>query len=179
MIRRIVPAALCAVLIAPGSMRAHAAVLGRPSVDSVSVGSALPGPPARAAGDSADARHTRAQAPGDTAAAPSNRFLLLLPNRYLTSTSLTFTSQFRQNADRLLGFDVYRASRFECATLGAGAGMTVGMAAGAFGMMTGAWDERSALCIGGAMTALGALYGGWLKADDPKFNLRIRLEPNR
>jgi hypothetical protein len=165
MIRRIVPAALCAVLIAPGSMRAHAAVLGRPSVDSVSVGSALPGPPARAA--------------GDTAAAPSNRFLLLLPNRYLTSTSLTFTSQFRQNADRLLGFDVYRASRFECATLGAGAGMTVGMAAGAFGMMTGAWDERSALCIGGAMTALGALYGGWLKADDPKFNLRIRLEPNR
>jgi hypothetical protein len=93
--------------------------------------------------------------------------------------TLTFSLKFGSRADRFSGFRMYRASRYECAFQGAGMGMTLGMAAGAFGMMTGDLKEREAWYICGAMAALGALYGGLIKADDPKWNVRIRWDRDR
>jgi hypothetical protein len=120
------------------------------------------------------------QAPEDSSAAPPVRSLLLLPDRFCrTNTTLTFTMRPTESANKLMGFELYKASRLECAYRGAGMGMTVGMAAGAFGMMAGTWDERETWYIAGAMAALGTLYGGLFKADDPKWNLRIRIEPDR
>ena len=78
----------------------------------------------------------------------------------------------------LFGYEVYKASPYECALQGMGAGMTVGMAAGAFGMMTGAWDERQAWYITGAAAAAGAILGT-VKSDDPEWNIRIRWDPDR
>ncbi len=47
--------------------------------------------------------------------------------------------------------------------------------AGAFGQMTGAWDEDTAFAIAGALAVFGALYGEGVKADDDGWNLQIRL----
>jgi hypothetical protein len=116
----------------------------------------------------------------DTSAAPPVRSYLFLPDRfYNTGTTLTFSARPRGIIDGMLGFETYRATRRECALQGAGMGMRLGMAAGAFGMMAGAWDEKETWYIAGAMTALGALYGGLFKADDPKFNLRVRVKTER
>ncbi|UCF04401.1 MAG: hypothetical protein JSV33_10700 [bacterium] len=109
----------------------------------------------------------------------SNSVLFLSNNDYLMNRTLTFSLKFGARSDRFSGFQIYRASRYECAFRGAGMGMTLGMAAGAFGMMTGDLDEKEAWYICGAMAALGALYGGLIKADDPTWNVRIRWDPDR
>ena len=155
MIRRDVIAMLIALSMLPAVSRARSADDGEapPQADTTSVDSST--------------------------VAPSGSLLFLPDHFYRTSTTLTFSMRPHMSADRLYGFERYKASPLECAYQGAGMGMTLGMAAGAFGMMAGAWDERETWYIAGAMAALGSLYGGFFKADDPKWNLRIRLEPDR
>lgn len=116
----------------------------------------------------------------DSSAVFTRSTLLFLSDYpYKPETSLPQSIYLGKGNSTLLNFEVYRASRLECALQGASAGMTLGMATGAFGMMTGTWDERSAWYITGAMAAFGAIFGGTVKADDPTWNLRIRWEPNR
>ncbi|UCG53357.1 MAG: hypothetical protein JSW58_07335 [Candidatus Latescibacterota bacterium] len=79
----------------------------------------------------------------------------------------------------MFGYETYRLSRLECAIQGADIGMTLGLAVGALGMTTGAWDERTSWYLAGAMAALGAFFGGSAKADDPRWNLRVRWHPDR
>ncbi len=104
--------------------------------------------------------------------------MLRTDGRFRFGTVLPFSSQFSINTHTMFGYEVYRASRYECALQGAGAGMTMGMATGAFGMMTGAWDEREAWYIAGAAAAMGAIFGT-VKSDDPEWNIRIRWDPDR
>lgn len=155
MIRRGVIAVLVTLLMLPAGSRARPAAGGEapPQADTTSL---------------------------DSSTVASSGSLLFLPDHfYRMSTTLTFSMRPHMSADRLYGFERYKASPLECAYQGAGMGMTLGMAAGAFGMMAGAWDERETWYIAGAMAALGSLYGGIFKADDPKWNLRIRVEPDR
>jgi hypothetical protein len=118
-------------------------------------------------------------AQSDSSTARSFDMLLLeMYNRRRPATSISFYSRPNLNLYTLYGYEVYKASPYECVLRGAGAGMSLGMAAGAFGMMTGAWNERQAWYIAGAAAAAGALFGR-AKSDDPEWNIRIRLKPDR
>lgn len=129
---------------------------------------------ARPAGESATA------ASPDSAAFTSLTYSLLPDHRWLASPTITvMSSSFPEQAERLLGWERYRATPEECAVTGASLGLSLGGAAGALGMMAGAWGEDETLAIAGAAAALGAIYGGLFKADDPEWNLRIRLRPER
>lgn len=119
-------------------------------------------------------------AAGDSTEALSADAFVFRPNYDLLSgKALTLSMRPEYNTRNMFGFEVYKASRLECALYGAGAGASLGMATGAFGMMTGTWDERTAWYITGAMAAFGAVFGGGIKADDPGWNLRIRWDPDR
>ncbi len=104
--------------------------------------------------------------------------MLMMDNRTRVATSLSFYGRPDLNLPALYGYEVYRASPYECTLRGAGMGMSLGMAAGAFGMMTGAWDERRAWYIAGAAAAGGALFGR-AKSDDPGWSIGVRLKPDR
>ena len=101
----------------------------------------------------------------------------MMDERRRAATSLSFYSRPDINMHLFYGYRVYRASPYECALQGMGAGMTVGMAAGALGRMTGAWDERRAWYVAGAAAAAGALLGTF-KSDDPEWNIRIEWDPD-
>ena len=117
--------------------------------------------------------------PEDSSSAYSlDMLLLLMEDRLQSSTSLSFYSHPDINRHTMFGYEVYRVSPYECALKGAGTGMTLGMATGAFGMMTGAWDERRAWYIAGAAAVAGAIFGT-AKSDDPEWNIRIRWDPDR
>jgi hypothetical protein len=104
---------------------------------------------------------------------------LTLPGHYYRPTiNYELTMPDRPATPNLSGFEVYRLSSMQCTLKGAGAGMTAGMMAGAFGQMVGAWDEKSAFAIGGAMAIFGALYGNY-RQDDDGWNLNIRLDQDR
>ena len=152
---RAVAAIIIFLLIIPGVSHGQ----GKQSADTLSAGS-MP-------------------AQSDSSTAQSFDLLLLqMYNRKQPATSLSFYSRPDFNTQMLLRYEIYRASVYECALRGAGAGMSIGMAAGAFGMMTGAWDERRAWTIAGAAAAVGALFGT-AKSDDPKWSIRVRLDPDR
>lgn len=104
--------------------------------------------------------------------------MLMMDRRSQASTTVSLYSRPDLNLGLLSGYRVYKASPYECTLRGMGAGMTVGMAAGAFGMMTGAWDERRAWYVAGAAAAMGAIFGR-VKSDDPEWNIRIRWDPDR
>lgn len=101
-----------------------------------------------------------------------------------------FSRRFEENGARPLstylatsarefyGIERYEMSKFECALSGADTGLTLGLIAGALGMMAGLWDERSAWYIAGAAAVLGA-FRGVSKADDPAFSVRLRWEEDR
>ena len=130
---------------------------------------------AHPAGESATAA-----VPDSSAPFTSLTYSLLPDRRWLASPTITvMSSSFPEQAERLLGWERYKATPEECAWTGASLGLALGGAAGALGMMSGAWGEDETLAIAGAATALGAIYGGLFKADDPKWNLRIRLRPER
>ena len=101
---------------------------------------------------------------------------LTLPRHYYhTKIDYSLTMPERSQTPNLSGYEVYRLSQMQCTLKGAGMGMTAGFMAGAFGEMAGAWNEKSAFAIAGAMAVFGALYGG-KKADEPGWNLQIRLD---
>jgi hypothetical protein len=104
--------------------------------------------------------------------------MLMMDRRREPATSVSFYSRPDLNLGLLSGYRVYRASTLECTLRGMGAGMTAGMAAGAFGMMTGTWNEREAWYIAGAAAAIGAIFGR-AKADDPEWNIKIRWDPEK
>jgi hypothetical protein len=95
-----------------------------------------------------------------------------------TNTERPLSMYLARNTRLLFGYELYRASRLECAWEGVGMGMTMGMCAGALGMTAGMWDEDSAWYIAGAMAALGAIWGS-VKADDPSWTIRVRWDPDR
>lgn len=105
-----------------------------------------------------------------------DQLMLLMDRREQASTTISVYSRPDLNLGLLYGYRVYRASPLECTLKGMGAGMTAGMAAGAFGMMTGAWDERRAWYVAGAAAAVGAIFGR-VKSDDPEWNIKIRWDP--
>lgn len=103
--------------------------------------------------------------------------LLLYPSKLENiNTNLVFSVRKQRPANSLMGYEIYRASRMQCTVQGASAGATLGLMAGAFGEMIGAWDDDTSWYIGGAMAAFGALYGGKIKADDKGWSLRIRWD---
>ena len=104
--------------------------------------------------------------------------MLMMDKRARAATSLSFYSRPNLNLHTLYGYQIYKASPYECTLRGAGMGMSLGMAAGAFGMMTGAWDERRAWYIAGAAAAAGAILGR-VKSDDPGWSIRVRPIPDR
>jgi hypothetical protein len=126
------------------------------------------------AADSVEAAAAIRGAPSD-----SSGILLLRPAiLFGPTTTLRYSVRQQKNTMLLYRYEVYHASPYECALRGAGAGATLGMAAGAFGMMAGAWDEENAWYIAGAMAAVGAIFGT-AKSDDPSWNLQIRLHENQ
>ncbi|HSG29500.1 MAG TPA: hypothetical protein VLA34_13555 [Candidatus Krumholzibacterium sp.] len=121
-----------------------------------------------------DSTVTESESPGNSW--DRNR-LLLHPVRYdPEATTLTFSVRRNQTANRLLGYEYYRASKMQCTMDGAGLGASLGLMLGAFGEMTGAWNEKTSWALGGAMAAMGAFYGGKMKADDPGWYLRVRWD---
>ncbi len=114
----------------------------------------------------------------DPAASDSARVRLLTPYWYYkpaAATTLAFHSRPGLDSGRMPGFESYRASRAECAFQGAAIGSTIGMNIAALGLMTGAWEQKEAWIIGGALTTLGTIYGGIFRADDPKWYNKIRI----
>ena len=102
---------------------------------------------------------------------------LALPTHYYhTKIDYSLSMPERPLTPNLSGYEVYRLSRMRCTLKGAGMGATAGFMAGAFGEMAGAWNEKSAFTIAGALAVFGALYGGGVKADDEGWNLQIRLD---
>jgi hypothetical protein len=97
--------------------------------------------------------------------------------RFQSNTAKPLSAYLSTSAERFYGFRYHKLSRLECAWQGAGTGMTLGMIAGAAGMMSGAFDEDEAWYLVGAAAALGAIFGT-MKADDPKFNIQLRWEPS-
>ena len=100
-----------------------------------------------------------------------------LMDPFRQNTARPLTSYLSTNADRFYGFNRYKLSRYDCALQGMGMGMKIGMIGAALGMTLGDWDESTGLYIAGAAALLGALWGGTIKADDPKWNIQIRWEP--
>jgi hypothetical protein len=107
---------------------------------------------------------------------PKPSCLTLPAEYYHTRIDYSLSMPDRPRTPNLSGFEVYRLSRMQCTIKGAGAGMTAGFMAGAFGEMAGAWNEKTAFTIAGALAVFGALYGGGVKADDDGWNLQIRLD---
>jgi hypothetical protein len=103
---------------------------------------------------------------------------LTLPRHYY-HTKIDYSLSMPQGNQRpnLSGYEVYRLSQMQSTLKGAGMGMTAGFMAGAMGEMAGAWNEKSAFAIAGAMAVFGALYGN-KRADDRGWNLQIRLDQN-
>ncbi|UCH82671.1 MAG: hypothetical protein JSW50_09305 [Candidatus Latescibacterota bacterium] len=97
---------------------------------------------------------------------------------FRTNTERPLSMYLARNSRLLFGYEIYRASKLECAWQGVGVGMTMGMCAGALGMTAGVWDERTSWYIAGAMAAVGAIFGV-SKAGEPQWNVRIRWDPNR
>ena len=106
---------------------------------------------------------------------PKPSCLMLPSSYYRTRIDHTLSMPDRPSTPSLSGYEVYRLTVMQSTLKGAGAGITAGMMAGAFGQMVGAWDEKSAFAIGGAMAVFGALYGN-KRADDDGWNLQIRLQ---
>ena len=96
--------------------------------------------------------------------------------RFQSNTARPLSEYLSTSADRFFGVERYKLSRLDCAWEGAGVGMTLGMIAGAAGMASGMFDEEGSLYAVGAAMALGAFFGA-MKADDPKFSVRLRFEP--
>ena len=109
---------------------------------------------------------------------PGPSCLTLPAHYYHAKIDFSLSTASVPRTPNLSGFEIYRLSRMQCTLKGAGMGATAGFMAGAFGQMTGAWDEKSAFAIAGALAVFGALYGGGVKADDKGWNLQIRLDEN-
>ena len=101
---------------------------------------------------------------------------LRLPARY-TQPRLDFSLQApeRPNLQSHAGFEMYRLSPMQSALKGAGAGLSAGFMAGAFGEMTGAWSEKNAFGIAGITAIAGGLYGNSRAADD-RWSLQLRFD---
>jgi hypothetical protein len=94
------------------------------------------------------------------------------------NTARPLSAYLSSRSERYFGFETYKPSMFECALDGAGAGLTVGMAAAAAGMSLGAWDESAGWYIAGAAALTGAIFGA-KKKDDAGWKVRIRWEPSQ
>ena len=92
------------------------------------------------------------------------------------NTTRPLSTYLTTNARRFVGIERYELSRFQCAVSGAEMGFKYGLFAGAAGMASGAWDERTGWCIAGAAALAGAIFGGTVKADDPGFRVRLRWD---
>jgi len=92
------------------------------------------------------------------------------------NTARPLSTYFDRNAERFIGLERCELSRFQCAVSGAEIGFQYGLFAGAAGMTSGAWDERTGWYIAGAAALAGAIFGGTVKADDPGFRVRLRWD---
>lgn len=82
-------------------------------------------------------------------------------------------------AGRLCGIRRYELSRIDCALQGGEIGATMGLFLGAVGTTTGIWDESSSWYLLGAMTAIGAILGGTIGADEPQWRVRYQWDPEQ
>jgi len=106
--------------------------------------------------------------------AAGNRDPLTL--RLEENTARPLSTYLATNAERFVGIERYELSRLQCAMSGAEMGFQYGLFAGAAGLASGAWDERTGWYIAGAAALAGAIFGGTAKADDPGFRVRLRWD---
>jgi hypothetical protein len=99
-----------------------------------------------------------------------------LTDRFQQNTARPLSSYLGVSPERFYGWKTYELSHYECVLGGADMGMTFGLIAGAAGMSTGAWDERTAWYVAGAAAALGAIFGSKVLSNDPQFRVRLRWE---
>jgi hypothetical protein len=76
------------------------------------------------------------------------------------------------------GLERYELSDAQIIFRGLSRGATLGLAAGAFGSSFGWWDDKDALLMMGAMSALGA-FGAAAQADKPGVGIELRLSDDR
>ena len=76
---------------------------------------------------------------------------------------------------RFLGLEPYQVGHTTLAMEGAATAATLGLFAGAVGTTLGAFDEKTAWYVTGAMAAIGAIMGT-VKANEPSNRLRWRWE---
>ena len=100
-----------------------------------------------------------------------------LSDPFALNTARPLTSYLATSADRFYGFRRYKLSRFDCTLQGAAVGMQIGMIGAALGATFADLDEDTGWYIAGAAALLGAIWGGTVKAEDPKWNIQIRWEP--
>jgi hypothetical protein len=79
--------------------------------------------------------------------------------------------------DRLYGIERYEVSRMAVALEAAEFGASAALFAGALAETFGLWDEDVSWKLIGAAAAAGALWGGTVRAEDPKWRVRYRWEP--
>lgn len=132
---------------------------------------------------SADTRTPVTELPGSALGDSSRTFAPELDRgstdgSFRANTERPLSMYLAKNTRLLFGYETYRVSTLECALDGVGMGMTLGMCAGALGMMGGVWDEQTSWYIVGAAAALGAILGT-TKVDDPNWSVRIRWDPDR
>jgi hypothetical protein len=97
-----------------------------------------------------------------------------LAERLERNTAQSLAGYLTANAFSIGHFEQVELNRFRCAILLGDVGLTCGLVAGAAGMAAGVWDEDSAWLVAGAAALAGALIGGTVKADDPKFRVQLR-----
>jgi hypothetical protein len=79
--------------------------------------------------------------------------------------------------DRLYGLKCYEVSPMAVALESAEFGASMALFASALAETFGVWDEKASWKLIGAAAAAGALLGGTVLADDPKWRVRYRWEP--
>ncbi len=79
--------------------------------------------------------------------------------------------------NRFSGIERYEVSRLHVAMEAAEFGASMALFASAVGMSLGAWDEEMSWYAVSAAAAAGLLWGGTIRADDPKWRVRYRWEP--
>jgi hypothetical protein len=77
---------------------------------------------------------------------------------------------------RLYGIEAYEVSRLAVALEGAERLASAALFVGALGTTFAGWDERSSLYFAGAAAAAGALWGGAVHGDDPRWRVRYRWD---
>ena len=85
-------------------------------------------------------------------------------------------SYLSMHAEQIYGLGRHELTRLDLAMEGAGKGATLGLFMGAVANTKGKWDERASWYLVGAATAIGAILGGTVGANEPEKRVRYRWQ---